>query len=62
MQFDAVSGFRGGFDRRAFLISYDTAIDPEGLILERHLLINGPVGVLGPVYVPSAIMIRCTPL
>ncbi len=32
------------FDRRAFLISYDTAIDPEGLILERHLLINGPVG------------------
>ncbi len=36
---------RGGFfDRRAFLISYDPAIDPEGLILERHLLINGPVG------------------
>lgn len=32
------------FDRRAFLISYDPTIDPEGLILERHLLINGPVG------------------
>ncbi|MFA7239730.1 MAG: DUF2309 domain-containing protein [Sulfuricellaceae bacterium] len=32
------------FDRRAFLISYDAAIDPEGLILERHLTINGPVG------------------
>ncbi|MBU1978052.1 MAG: DUF2309 domain-containing protein [Gammaproteobacteria bacterium] len=32
------------FDRRAFLISYDSTIDPEGLILERHLLINGPVG------------------
>lgn len=32
------------FDRRAFLISYDAAIDPEGLILERHLIINGPVG------------------
>ena len=32
------------FDRRAFLISYDPTQDPEGLILERHLLINGPVG------------------
>lgn len=32
------------FDRRAFLISYDASIDPEGLILERHLMINGPVG------------------
>lgn len=32
------------FDRRAFLISYDPTIDPEGLILERHLIINGPVG------------------
>ncbi|MDP2828014.1 MAG: DUF2309 domain-containing protein [Sulfuricellaceae bacterium] len=32
------------FDRRAFLISYDPNNDPEGLILERHLLINGPVG------------------
>jgi uncharacterized protein len=32
------------FDRRAFLISYDAAQDPEGEILERHLLINGAVG------------------
>jgi uncharacterized protein YbcC (UPF0753/DUF2309 family) len=32
------------FDRRAFLISYDPTDDPEGLILERHLIINGPVG------------------
>ncbi len=32
------------FDRRAFLISYDPTLDPEGLVLERHLLINGAVG------------------
>jgi uncharacterized protein YbcC (UPF0753/DUF2309 family) len=32
------------FDRRAFLISYDASIDPQGEILERHLLINGAVG------------------
>jgi uncharacterized protein YbcC (UPF0753/DUF2309 family) len=32
------------FDRRSFLISYDPANDPEGLVLERHLLINGAVG------------------
>lgn len=32
------------FDRRAFLISYDPTSDPDGLILERHLQINGPVG------------------
>ena len=32
------------FDRRAFLISYDPTNDPEGLVLERHLMINGPVG------------------
>jgi uncharacterized protein YbcC (UPF0753/DUF2309 family) len=32
------------FDRRAFLISYDTSEDPEGKVLERHLLINGAVG------------------
>jgi uncharacterized protein YbcC (UPF0753/DUF2309 family) len=32
------------FDRRAFLISYDPTDDPEGTILERLLLANGPVG------------------
>ncbi|MCG8069103.1 MAG: DUF2309 domain-containing protein [Candidatus Thiodiazotropha taylori] len=32
------------FDRRAFLISYDASTDPEGEVLERHLLINGAVG------------------
>jgi uncharacterized protein YbcC (UPF0753/DUF2309 family) len=32
------------FDRRAFLISYDASQDPEGDVLERHLLINGAVG------------------
>jgi len=32
------------FDRRVFLISYDWRIDPEGEILERLLLANGPVG------------------
>jgi uncharacterized protein YbcC (UPF0753/DUF2309 family) len=32
------------FDRRAFLISYDPLQDPEGKVLERHLLINGAVG------------------
>jgi uncharacterized protein YbcC (UPF0753/DUF2309 family) len=32
------------FDRRAFLISYDPMQDPEGKVLERHLLINGAVG------------------
>jgi uncharacterized protein YbcC (UPF0753/DUF2309 family) len=32
------------FDRRAFLISYDAGQDPEGEVLERHLLINGAVG------------------
>lgn len=32
------------FDRRAFLISYDSTQDPDGAILERHLLINGAVG------------------
>jgi hypothetical protein len=32
------------FDRRAFLISYDPTRDPDGAILERHLLINGAVG------------------
>jgi hypothetical protein len=32
------------FDRRAFLISYDPSIDPDGAILERHLVINGAVG------------------
>lgn len=32
------------FDRRAFLISYDPTQDPEGTVLERHLLINGAVG------------------
>lgn len=33
------------FDRRAFLISYDPTRDPDGEVLERHLLINGAVGV-----------------
>ena len=32
------------FDRRAFLISYDPTQDPDGQILERHLVINGAVG------------------
>jgi uncharacterized protein YbcC (UPF0753/DUF2309 family) len=32
------------FDRRVFLISYDASQDPEGEVLERHLLINGAVG------------------
>ena len=32
------------FDRRAFLISYDPTQDPEGQVLERLLLANGPVG------------------
>jgi uncharacterized protein YbcC (UPF0753/DUF2309 family) len=32
------------FDRRAFLISYDPTQDPDGQVLERHLLINGAVG------------------
>lgn len=32
------------FDRRSFLISYDPDNDPEGKVLERHLLINGAVG------------------
>jgi hypothetical protein len=36
---------RGVFlDRRAFLISYDPSEDPEGEVLERHLVINGAVG------------------
>jgi uncharacterized protein YbcC (UPF0753/DUF2309 family) len=32
------------FDRRAFLISYDPSQDPDGGVIERHLLINGAVG------------------
>lgn len=32
------------FDRRAFLISYDPTLDPQGLVLERILLTAGPVG------------------
>lgn len=32
------------FDRRAFLISYDPSQDPDGNVIERHLLINGAVG------------------
>ncbi|MGD8909367.1 MAG: DUF2309 domain-containing protein [Chromatiales bacterium] len=32
------------FDRRAFLISYDASQDPQGELLEQHLLINGAVG------------------
>jgi uncharacterized protein YbcC (UPF0753/DUF2309 family) len=32
------------FDRRVFLISYDYQTDPDGKILERLLLANGPVG------------------
>ena len=32
------------FDRRAFLISYDPSQDPDGEVLERHLVINGAVG------------------
>jgi uncharacterized protein YbcC (UPF0753/DUF2309 family) len=31
-------------DRRAFLVSYDPATDPDGAILERILLAAGPVG------------------
>ncbi len=32
------------FDRRIFLISYDPSTDPEGYLLEKLLLANGPVG------------------
>lgn len=32
------------FDRRAFLVSYDPSQDPDGTVLERHLIINGAVG------------------
>jgi uncharacterized protein YbcC (UPF0753/DUF2309 family) len=32
------------FDRRSFLISYDPSQDPNGDVLERHLVINGAVG------------------
>ncbi len=32
------------FDRRVFLISYDYQTDPDGTVLERLLLANGPVG------------------
>jgi len=32
------------FDRRTFLISYDATTDPEGVVLERLLLANAPVG------------------
>jgi uncharacterized protein YbcC (UPF0753/DUF2309 family) len=32
------------WDRRAFLISYDPTRDPDGSIIERLLLANGPVG------------------
>jgi hypothetical protein len=32
------------FDRRTFLISYDPTQDPDGAIIERHLLTNGVVG------------------
>jgi hypothetical protein len=32
------------FDRRLFLISYDPTTDPDGRVLERLLLANGPVG------------------
>jgi uncharacterized protein YbcC (UPF0753/DUF2309 family) len=32
------------FDRRVFLISYDPTTDPDGSVLERLLLANGPVG------------------
>jgi uncharacterized protein YbcC (UPF0753/DUF2309 family) len=32
------------FDRRAFLISYDSSIDPDGQIIEGILLAAGPVG------------------
>ena len=32
------------FDRRVFLISYDATTDPEGVVLERLLLANAPVG------------------
>jgi len=32
------------FDRRTFLISYDATTDPDGMVLERLLLANAPVG------------------
>jgi len=32
------------FDRRSFLVSYDPTQDPQGEILEQHLLTNGAVG------------------
>ncbi len=32
------------FDRRTFLVSYDPSQDPDGAVLERHLIINGAVG------------------
>ena len=32
------------FDRRMFLISYDPNTDPDGTVIERLLLANGPVG------------------
>lgn len=36
---------RGLFlDRRAFLVSYDPTIDPDGAVLERNLAAVGPVG------------------
>ncbi|MDP1927189.1 MAG: DUF2309 domain-containing protein [Thiobacillus sp.] len=39
------SATRGAFfDRRMFLISYDPTQDPDGSIIERHLLTNGLVG------------------
>lgn len=39
------SATRGAFfDRRMFLISYDPTQDPDGSIIERHLLTNGVVG------------------
>ena len=39
------SASQGTFlDRRVFLISYDYQTDPEGTVLERLLLANGPVG------------------
>jgi hypothetical protein len=39
------SATRGAFfDRRMFLISYDPSQDPDGSVIERHLLTNGVVG------------------
>lgn len=32
------------FDRRSFLVSYDPTQDPQGEVLEQHLLTNGAVG------------------